>query len=1060
MWIVSLALRRPLTIAVMALLMTVLGVLSFTRMNADIFPVIDMPVVIMVWNYPGLSALDMERRVVIISERATAGVVNDIEHIESESIAGAGLIKVYFHAGVSTANGIATMAALSQSLLSIFPPGMQAPNIVDYNAANVPVAQLNVWSDTLSEQQLFDYGLNFIRVRLFSIEGISLPAPFGGRNRAIMVNLHPEQMYSHGLSAADIGNALNATNVIIPAGSVKIGNREYRVELNGSPEKVETFNQLPVAVRNGTPILLGNVAPVTDTHMVQTNVVRIDGKRATYIPIFKHAAASTLSVIDSARAMIPLILETAPKGMKLKLAFDQSVFVRGALFGVVREALLAAGLVALMVLVFLGSVRSMVIVILSIPLSILTAVIGLKLAGQTLNIMTLGGLALAVGMLVDDATVAIENIHRHHAMHKPLLVAILDGSAEIATPAFIGTLAICIVFFPVVLLYGVARFLFTPLAMAVVYSMLTSYLLSRTLVPAMARYLMPETHQANQGTGLGARMANRFESGFERFREGYRVALGKFISRRGFALTGVTLVVVVSLALLPIVGEDFFPAVDAGMMKLHVRAPAGTRIETTEVIVDNIERAIRRLIPSDELDQISDNIGLPAFAYVLAFYQTDSIGPQDADILISLKPNHRPTVLYQDEIRRIVAREFPDVTVYFQAADIVSQVLNFGLSAPIDAQISGQKLNENFAVGQRLLAAMRAIPGLTDVRIPQMLDYPTLRVRVDRAKALELGVDQRTIAADLLTSLSTNAIIQPNYWLDPRNGVNYSVLEQVPQHLIDSVQALGSTPLTPNATNRVDGAQLLSNVATVTQDVEPALINHYDVQRVIDVNAGVQGRDLGSASAAVQDAIAHLGKLPPGMRITIRGQSDAMRESFSSLELGIVLAIVLVYLLMVANFQSWAEPLIIMLAVPGALAGVLWMLKLTNTTINVESLMGAIMAVGVGVANGNLVVVFANELREQGYSPMAAAIEAGRTRLRPVIMTALAMVPGMLPMALALGEGGEQNAPLGRAVIGGLIAATLMTLFVVPAVYSIIGRNVKGKHQRDAEIEAITMPGA
>jgi multidrug efflux pump subunit AcrB len=516
----------------------------------------------------------------------------------------------------------------------------------------------------------------------------------------------------------------------------------------------------------------------------------------------------------------------------------------------------------------------------------------------------------------------------------------------------------------------------------------------------------------------------------------------------------------VSLALLPIVGEDFFPAVDAGMMKLHVRAPAGTRIETTEVIVDNIERAIRRLIPSDELDQISDNIGLPAFAYVLAFYQTDSIGPQDADILISLKPNHRPTVLYQDEIRRIVAREFPDVTVYFQAADIVSQVLNFGLSAPIDAQISGQKLNENFAVGQRLLAAMRAIPGLTDVRIPQMLDYPTLRVRVDRAKALELGVDQRTIAADLLTSLSTNAIIQPNYWLDPRNGVNYSVLEQVPQHLIDSVQALGSTPLTPNATNRVDGAQLLSNVATVTQDVEPALINHYDVQRVIDVNAGVQGRDLGSASAAVQDAIAHLGKLPPGMRITIRGQSDAMRESFSSLELGIVLAIVLVYLLMVANFQSWAEPLIIMLAVPGALAGVLWMLKLTNTTINVESLMGAIMAVGVGVANGNLVVVFANELREQGYSPMAAAIEAGRTRLRPVIMTALAMVLGMLPMALALGEGGEQNAPLGRAVIGGLIAATLMTLFVVPAVYSIIGRNVKGKHQRDAEIEAITMPGA
>src|SRR5579885_3515276 len=632
MWIVSLALRRPLTIAVMALLMTVLGVLSFTRMNADIFPVIDMPVVIMVWNYPGLSALDMERRVVIISERATAGVVNDIEHIESESIAGAGLIKVYFHAGVSTANGIATMAALSQSLLSIFPPGMQAPNIVDYNAANVPVAQLNVWSDTLSEQQLFDYGLNFIRVRLFSIEGISLPAPFGGRNRAIMVNLHPEQMYSHGLSAADIGNALNATNVIIPAGSVKIGNREYRVELNGSPEKVETFNQLPVAVRNGTPILLGNVAPVTDTHMVQTNVVRIDGKRATYIPIFKHAAASTLSVIDSARAMIPLNLETAPKGMKLKLAFDQSVFVRGALFGVVREALLAAGLVALMVLVFLGSVRSMVIVILSIPLSILTAVIGLKLAGQTLNIMTLGGLALAVGMLVDDATVVIENIHRNHAMGKPLIVAILDGARQIATPTLVGTLSICIVFFPVVLLYGVGKFLFTPLALSVVFAMLTSYLLSRTLVPAMALSLLAEAYEENQGRGLWRRFVVGFDKRFSRFRERYRDILGEFITFRYISLTFAALVIGASFLLLIVVGNDFFPYVDAGMIRLHVRAPTGTRIEETERIVDSVERTIREIIPANELESISDNIGVP-ISYNLAFYQTDSVGPQDAEIL-------------------------------------------------------------------------------------------------------------------------------------------------------------------------------------------------------------------------------------------------------------------------------------------------------------------------------------------------------------------------------------------------------------------------------------------
>ncbi|MGO9263856.1 MAG: efflux RND transporter permease subunit [Candidatus Binataceae bacterium] len=1061
MWIVSFALRRPLSVAVMALLMTVLGALAFTRMNTDIFPAIDMPVVIMVWNYPGLSAIDMERRVVIISERATASVVNDIEHMESESIAGAGLIRVYFHPGGTTAAGIAQISAMSQSLLQIFPPGMQAPNIVDYNAANVPVAQLNVSSDTLSEQKLFDYGLNFIRVRLYSIEGLSVPSPFGGRNRAIMVNLNPAQLYANGLSAEDVGNALNNTNVIIPAGSVKIGNREYRVELNGSPDQVASFNRLPVKVVNGTPILLGDVAPVTDTHMVQTNVVRIDGKRATYIPIFKHAAASTLRVIDSVRDMIPLILETAPKGMKLKLAFDQSIFVRAALWGVVREAAIAAGLVALMVLIFLGSARSMLIVILSIPLSILTALIGLKLSGQSINIMTLGGMALAVGMLVDDATVAIENIHRHHAMHKPLLAAILDGSAEIATPAFIGTLAICIVFFPVVLLYGVARFLFTPLALAVVYSMLTSYLLSRTLVPAMARYLMPATHEEHAGGGWLTRAIAAFEAGFERMREGYRGALGKFIARRSFSLVCVVIVVGSSLVLMPVVGQDFFPHVDAGMMKMHLRAPSGTRVEQTEVVVDNVERAVRRIVPARELDQISDNIGLPGFAYVLAFYQTDSIGPQDADILISLKPGHHPTEGYEDQIRQTIENEFPGVLVYFQAADIVSQVLNFGLSAPIDAQISGQKLDQNYDMGRRLEDSMRGIPGLTDVRIAQVLDYPTLLVSVDRSKALELGVDQRTVAADLLTSLATNAILAPNYWLDPKNGVNYSVLEQVPQHMIDSVQALGSTPLSPAGLDGAAGApQLLSNVATVREEVEPAVVNHADVQRVIDVDCGVEGRDLGSASAAVERAIAKLGQLPPGMRITVRGQSQAMHESFSSLELGIVLAIILVYLLMVANFQSWLEPLVIMMAVPGALAGVLWMLALTGTTINVESLMGAIMAIGVGVANGNLIVIFANELREQGYSPVAAAIEAGRTRLRPVVMTALAMILGMLPMALALGEGGEQNAPLGRAVIGGLIIATLMTLFVVPAVYSIFGRNAKGKHQRDAEIEAITMPGA
>ncbi len=1060
MWIVRLALRRPLSVAVMALLMLVLGVLSFTRMNIDIFPSIDIPVVLVTWNYPGLSAVDMERRVVLISERATSTVVNDVEHIESESLAGIGLIKVYFHPGADMGESISQLTAVMETILRIMPPGMQPPNVIDYNAANVPVAQLEISSDTLPEQQLFDWGLNFARVRLFTIEGLASPAPFGGMSRAIMVNLNPTELYANSLSPQDISNALSNSNVIIPAGTVKIGNREYNVELNGSPLRVPDFNRLPIKVSGSTPVLLGDVAPVKDTHTVQTNVVRVNGKRATYLAIIKHASASTLRVINQVKATIPIILETAPKGVKLALTFDQSVFVRAALWGVVREAGIAAILVALMVLVFLGSWRSMLIVIASIPLSILTAIVGLKLSGQTINIMTLGGLALAVGMLVDDATVEIENIHRNHAMNKPLLVAILDGAHQIATPAFVGTLAICIVFFPVVLLYGVARFLFTPLAFAVVYAMLTSYLLSRTLVPSMARYLLGDTHEEGLAGGAFGRFSTAFDRKFESFRERYRDALGKFVVRRRFSLACVALLIAASAGLLLVVGTDFFPTVDAGMMRMHVRAPTGTRIEEAERVVDSVERAIRGIIPAQELEGISDDIGLPT-SYNLAFYQTDSVGPQDADVLMSLKPGHRPTAYYQDRIRAMVRDRFPDIEVYFQDADIVSQVLNAGLSSAIDVQISGNDLRSDYDIASRLKKELEKTPGLVDVRIAQLLDYPTIRVKVDRAKALELGVTQQQVASSLLTSLSSNTLVQPNYWLDPNNGVNYSVLVQTPQHVLDSMGALSATPFTAQSS---DGTarppQFLSNVATLSQDIEPAVVNHYTVQRVIDVNAGVAGRDLGSASSAVARAIDRTGSLPPGTRIAIRGQSQAMRESFTALGLGLILAIILVYLLMVSNFQSWLEPFIIMMAVPGALAGVLWMLVLTGTTINVESLMGAIMAVGVGVANGNLVITFANELREDGYDPVAAAIEAGRIRLRPVVMTALAMILGMLPMSLALGEGGEQNAPLGRAVIGGLLAATAMTLFVVPAVYSIFSRQLIGKHQRDLEIEAITMPGA
>jgi multidrug efflux pump subunit AcrB len=732
--------------------------------------------------------------------------------------------------------------------------------------------------------------------------------------------------------------------------------------------------------------------------------------------------------------------------------------------------------------VFLGSSRSMLIVIISIPLSILTAVVGLKLSGQTLNIMTLGGLALAVGMLVDDATVEIENIHRNQAMHKPLITAILDGASQIATPTLVGTLSICIVFFPVVLLSGVAKFLFTPLAMAVVYAMLTSYLLSRTLVTTMAHHLLPAEHEEHEGSGRWARFVRAFDGSFNRLAERYRGALAGFIERPAVTLTAVTLMIIASFALVQVAGEDFFPTVDAGMMRLHVRAPSGTRLERTEFIVDRIEHRIRSIIPANELGTISDNIGLP-ISYDLAFYQTDSTGPQDADIMIQLNSSHRPTAIYESRIRQMLRYKFPNVTGYFQAADMVSQVLNFGLPAALDIQITGTDLNRDYGLAARLRSMAERIPGIVDLRIAEPLDYPALKVDVDRDRALQLHVTEQQVAAALLTALSGNTLIQPTFWLDPKNGVNYDVISEMPIHYVDSVQALRRIPIAgsaapTSATSQQSGfsapppsqpgfttsytppSQMLGNVASITHSVDPAVIDHFTVQRVVDLNAGVAGRDLGSATAAIRRAISALGKLPPGNQIAIRGQSQAMEQSFGTLELGIMLSIILVYLLMAANFQSWLEPFIIILAVPGALAGVLWMLVLTGTTINVESLMGTIMAVGVGVANGNLLITFANDLREEGYSPADAAITAGRIRLRPILMTALAMILGMLPMALGLGAGSELNAPLGRAVIGGLLAATAMTLFVVPAVYSLLARQLRTKRDRDAEIDAATLPGA
>ncbi len=1060
----------------MALLMLVLGVLSFSLMNVDIFPAINLPVVMVVWNYPGLSAFDTERRIVFISERAYSTTVNGIEHIESQSIDGLGILKTYFQPDTDIGAAIAQMNAVSETILSILPRGIEPPQIISYNASNVPVAQLNIYSDVLSTEKLFDYGLNFIRIQLFTIPGFSSPAPLGGVSRAVMVNLDPTTLYANGLSAYDIGNSLAASNVVIPSGTAKMGNYEYNIDINMSFPKVSEFNHMPVKYSGAAPVLLGDIAPVTDSHQPETNTVRVDGREATYLMVIKHADASTLTVVDDVKAKIPEIRATAPEGLKVALTFDQSKFVRAALWDVVQEAATAAALVAIMVLIFLGSPRSMIIVITSIPLSILTAIIALKLSGQTINTMTLGGIALAVGMLVDDATVEIENIHRNHAMNKPLLVAILDGAHQIATPTFVGTLSICIVFFPVVLLTGVARFLFTPLALAVVFAMLTSYLLSRTLVPTMARYLLADTHAENVGSGSGwwNGFVRGFEGRFDHLRDVYRDALGMFIARRTFSLACVAAVIVVSIGLMLIVGEDFFPAVDAGMMRLHVRAPTGTRIEHSELIVDDVERTIRTIVPPDELDSISDNIGLPT-SYDLAFYQTDSTGPQDTDILIQLKPEHHPTAEYQNKIRVALAQKYPNVTSYFQAADITSQVLNFGLPAMIDAQINGNNLESDYDIALRLKQLMARIPGVVDLRIAEPLDYPTFKVDLDRAKALQFGITQNQVASSLLASLSGATLLQPNFWLDPVNGVNYNVITQAPQHLINSINALSNIPLSvsqqnvstqnasQNSSTSYQGGmqpQLLGNIATITHAWDPSIIAHYTVQRVIDVDCAVSGRDLGGVTNDVQRAIGSLGTLPAGTHAVIRGQSQAMKESFRTLGEGLVLAIILVYLLMVSNFQSWLEPFIIMMAVPGALAGALWMLVITGTTINVESLMGAIMAVGVGVANGNLLITFANELREEGYSPLTAAIQAGRIRFRPIIMTALAMILGMLPMALAMGSGSEQNAPLGRAVIGGLMAATLMTLFVVPAVYSIFGRSLIGKHQRDAEIEAIGLPGA
>jgi len=1053
--LVRLALRRPYTSAIAALLILLMGALSITRMIVDIFPVIDIPVVLVVWNYNGLTTEDMERRVVFITERAYSTTVNGISRIESKSIPSIGLLRVYFQPGTEIGGAIAQITAVNNTILRITPPGMQPPAVIQFNASNVPVVQMTLSSKTLTEQQIYDYSLNFIRVKLFTIPGLATPGPFGGKSRQINVDIDPARLQAKGFAPTDVVSALQASNVIVPAGTARIGDREYNVQLNSSPSAVDRFNALPIGVFNGATVTLGDVAHVSDSFATQTNIVHVNSKRAVYLAILKHADASTLAVVDSTRAALPEIQAAAPTGLELKLDFDQSVFVRAAVQNVIREAIISSILVSALILVFLGSWRNTVVVSTSIPLSIFAGIVGLFLTGETINLMTLGGLALAIGLLVDNATVTIENIHRNQSLGKPLTVAILDGTNEVIQPLTVATLAICIVFFPVVLLFGVARYLFMPLAATVVFCMLASYVLSFSVVPSFARFLLASEAE-HHGPPRG--FFGVFDRGFNRFRDTYGRMLEGALHRRVFVLVCAAVLLVVSGGLATVIGLDFFPSADVGLIKLHYRAPVGTRIERTEELVLQVEDRIRQIIPASELETINDTVGALS-SFNMAFVPTDNVGDMDAEILISLKPGHHPSLDYIRAIRAKLPDQFPGSLFYFQTADIVSQVLNFGLSAPIDVQVQDVNFDRASELAGKLLARMQRIPGVADAHLVQVLNYPSLQVDVDRLRAAKLNVSQRDVANNMLTTLSSSSLVAPNFFLNPQNNVNYFVAVQTPIEQVHSVGDLLDTVVNRPAADGASGPAAqpsapvirLGDIASVSPRSSLESVSHYTVQRELDIAANVDGRDLGSTAADIQSAINDISKgLPITTKILILGQNDVMQSSFKSLGLGMVLAVILVYALLVVLFQSWVDPFIIMMAVPGALMGILWMLALSHTTINVESLMGAIMSIGISVSNSILVVSFANDLRaREEVGPLRAVIEAGRIRLRPVLMTALAMIIGMVPMALGLGEAGEQNAPLGRAVIGGLIVATISTLFIVPIFYTLLRRRPPALHSLD-----------
>lgn len=1046
MWIVKLALRRPYTFTVLAIAIVLLGVLAVVSTPTDIFPNIDIPVISVVWLYPGLSTEDMEQQITIFSEFSTSFSVNNIRTIESTTLNGVSVLKIYFHEGVDVPAAMAQVTSVAQTIIRRMPPGTNPPLIMRYSASSVPILQLSLTSDTMSEAELYDYGIYRIRQQLSVVQGTTLPLPYGGKPRQIMVDLDPQALLANGLTPTDVNGAITAQNLTLPTGTARIGTREYTVSLNSSPEVIRALNDIPVRQVNGRTIFVRDVAHVHDGFAVQTNVVRKDGRRAVLLTILKNGDTSTLEIARRIKAMLPVIQAAAPPGLEIELLVDQSRFVAAAIESVLTEGLIAAALTATMILLFLGSWRSTLVVATSIPLSVLVALVALSGMGHTLNIMTLGGLALAVGILVDDATVEIENIHRNLAMGKPVVRAILDGAEQIAVPAFVATLSIAIVFVSVVFLTGPSKYLFTPMALAVGFAVMASYFLSRTVVPTMAQYLLPAeaaTHAAEgprapASPGLFGRIHRAFSRRFDRLRRRYVTVLALALHHRAIVFAVLGVAVASALALVPFVGREFFPRVDAGQLRLHVAAPAGTRLEETERRFAAVEEAIRRIIPEDEREAILDNIGVPN-GINLGVTETSTISSADGEILVSLRHHRRrSTESYMKQIRTELPRLFPDLRFYFQPADIVSQILNFGLPAPIDVQVAGVNREATLAAARRIAARLRDLPGAVDVHLHQVLDAPRLHLEVDRVRAAQVGLTQRDVANNVLVALSSSTMVTPNFWTDPRTGINYPVAVQTPPHRIGSVHDLRLLPLVAPAGRHL---QLLGDLAALDRRTTAVVATHSNIQPTFNVRADVQDIDLGRLSAGIGRIVAEeRATLPPGSAVTIRGQVESMNSAFARLGIGLAVAAVLVYLLMVVNFQSWLDPFIIITALPGALTGIVWMLFVTQTTFNVPSLMGAITGIGVATANSILVVTFANDRMRAGDDPTAAALAAGGTRLRPVLMTALAMIIGMLPMSLGLGEGGEQNAPLGRAVIGGLMIATVATLFVVPVVYSLLRR--------------------